>query len=63
LRVALVFPLIGLALVLVAAWYAWQAWRQAAGSSWDRLRLTGTVVVGLLFPWSLHTWNLLGWQM
>jgi hypothetical protein len=63
LRVALVFPLIGLALVLAGAWYVWQAWRQSAGSGWDRLRLTATVLVGLLFAWSLHTWNLLGWQM
>jgi CubicO group peptidase (beta-lactamase class C family) len=63
LRVALVFPLIGLALVLAGAWYVWQAWRQSAGSGWDRLRLTTTVLVGLLFAWSLHTWNLLGWQM
>jgi CubicO group peptidase (beta-lactamase class C family) len=63
LRLALVLPVLGLLLVAVAAWHTIRTWRQAAGSRWDRLRLTATVVAGLVFAWSLHTWNLLGWRM
>lgn len=63
LQAALVLPLVALALVLAAGWLSWKAWRESAGSWWDRLRLTATVVVGLLFAWSLNTWNLLGWRM
>lgn len=63
LQVALLMPVLGLALTLAAAWFTWQAWRQSAGSAWDRLRLTSTVIVGFLYAWSLNTWNLLGWRM
>jgi hypothetical protein len=63
LRLALIFPLIGVVLMLVGGWFAMQTWRQTSGGFFDRLRLTTTVVIGLLFAWSLHTWNLLGWRM
>jgi hypothetical protein len=63
LRLALVLPVLGLLLVAVAAWHTIRTWRQAAGSRSHRLRLTATVVAGLVFAWSLHTWNLLGWRM
>ena len=63
LMIALIFPLIGLGLMLVGGWYAVQQWRQSTGSLVERLRFTTTVVIGLVFAWSLSEWNLLGWHM
>ncbi|MDH3225062.1 MAG: hypothetical protein OEO23_15180, partial [Gemmatimonadota bacterium] len=62
LYVALLFPVLGVLLVLGGAWFTIQVWRRSVGTTWERLRLTGAVAVGLTFAWSLNTFNLLGWR-
>jgi CubicO group peptidase (beta-lactamase class C family) len=61
--VALGLPVLGLLATGVAGWAAWQQWRQGAGTRWSRIRTSGLVTVALLFAWSLHYWNLLGWRL
>lgn len=63
LKIALALPVIGLLLALGAAVVAIRQWRTKAGTSGARLRYAATVVVALLFAWSLNQWNLLGWRM
>lgn len=63
LKVALLFPVLGLLLTLGAAWAAIRQWQSGDGTFWMRLRHTGAVVILLLFFWSLNTWNLLGWRV
>lgn len=63
LRVALVLPLIGLALALVAAYMAFRQWKRDSGTLGARLRYGTVVVLALAFAWSLNVWNLLGWRM
>ena len=62
LYVALLFPVLGLLLMLGGLWFTVQVWRRSGGTIWERLRLTAVVATGLVFAWSLNTWNLLGWQ-
>ncbi|NNM32375.1 MAG: beta-lactamase family protein [Gemmatimonadetes bacterium] len=62
LYIALLFPVLGVLLMLGGAWFTLQAWRQSGGTFWERLRLTVSVTAGLVFAWSLHTFNLLGWR-
>jgi hypothetical protein len=38
-------------------------WLAGAGTLGARLRYDATLVFALLFAWSLHVWNLLGWRM
>jgi CubicO group peptidase (beta-lactamase class C family) len=61
--VALALPVVGALAVAVAAVSVLRLWRGSEGSLWLRLRFTGAVSVALLFVWSLHYWNLLGWRM
>lgn len=62
LYIALLFPVIGVLLMLGGAWFTLQAWRRSGGTVWERLRLSVAVATGLVFAWSLHTFNLLGWR-
>ena len=63
LRLALILPVLGLLAVLVAGAALIQAIARKEGARWARLRLGGGVTVALLFVWSLHYWNLLGWRL
>ena len=63
LKIGLAFPVLGLVLTLVAAWLVITEWRKGEGSLGTRLRQSVTVLVALLFFWSLNTWNLLGWKV
>ena len=60
---ALVLPVLGTVAALVAGVGAAIQWRRRSGTPWLRLRTSGFVVVALLFAWSLHYWNLLGWRL
>ena len=61
--VALGLPVLGVLATGVAGWAAWLQWRRGTGTLWLRIRTTGLVTVALLFAWSLHYWNLLGWRL
>ena len=63
LEFALALPVIGALLAVAALVAAVKQWRSGTGTRWERLRYGAVVVVGLLFVWSLNTWNLLGWRM
>lgn len=63
LKIALVLPVLGGVFALASAFAAVRQWRTRAGTLCARLRYDATVVLALLFTWSLHTWNLLGWRM
>lgn len=63
LKIALVLPVIGMLLALVAAALAVGQWRRGASTLWARLKYDGVVVLALAFAWSLYVWNLLGWRM
>ena len=63
LAVALGLPVLGLLATGVGGWAAWTQWRRGVGSPWMRLGMTAAVAVALLFAWSLHYWNLLGWRL
>jgi hypothetical protein len=63
LKIGLAFPVIGLLLTLVAAWFVITEWRRGEGALGTRLRQSITVLVALFFFWSLNTWNLLGWKV
>jgi len=60
---ALALPVLGLVATGVAGWAAWTQWRQGAGTTSTRIRVTTAVAVALLFAGSLHYWNLLGWRL
>jgi len=61
--VALGLPVLGALATAAAGWAAWTQWRREAGTRWLRIRTTTAVTLALLFAWSLHYWNLLGWQL
>ena len=61
--VTLALPVVGLGLALVAAWLGVRQWANGVGSFGARLRHSLAVVMALLFFWSLHCWNLLGWRL
>jgi hypothetical protein len=63
LKVALALPLLGLLLAIGAAVVSTRQWRSGVGTRGARLLYSSTVVVALLFAWSLSQWNLLGWRM
>jgi CubicO group peptidase (beta-lactamase class C family) len=63
LRIALGLPVLAVLFTLGAAATAVRHWRRGAGSLGARLRYSSVVVVAVLFAWSLHTFNLLGWRM
>jgi hypothetical protein len=63
LKVALALPLLGILLAVGAGFVALGHWRQRIGTPAARFRYTATIVVALVFAWSLSQWNLLGWRM
>ena len=63
LKIALALPVIGTICVLGAVYFASRQWRLRAGTFAARLRFTLATFVAVLFTWSLHQWNLLGWKM
>ena len=63
LKVALALPLIAILLAVGACVVALGHWRMHTGTRSARFRYTATIVVALLFAWSLSQWNLLGWRM
>ena len=63
LKVALVLPVIGALLTIVALGVAVQQWRKGVGTKATRIRYDIVVALALLFVWSLNQWNLLGWRM
>ena len=63
LKVALTLPVIAALCAIGAAYFAARQWSNGAGTRGARLRYSATVVVALLFTWSLAQWNLLGWRM
>jgi hypothetical protein len=63
LKIALAFPVLGALLALASAFAAIRQWRTRAGTFGARVRYDATVLLALLFTWSLHVWNLLGWRM
>jgi len=63
LKVALVLPVLGAVLTLLAGWVAIGQWREGAGTVMARVRHSAVVVLALLFFWSLSTFNLLGWKI
>lgn len=63
LKAALALPVLAALLTLGAAGMSFLQWRDHTGTRGARLRYTATVVVALLFTWSLNQWNLLGWRM
>lgn len=62
-KISLALPVIGGLLNLGAALSAVSQWRMNAGTRGARLRYDVTVLLTMLFVWSLNVWNLLGWQM
>jgi CubicO group peptidase (beta-lactamase class C family) len=62
-KLGLALPVIGVVLTLMAGWIALKLWAKGESTFGNRLRLTATVVIALLFFWSLNTWNLLGWKV
>ncbi|HEV8357997.1 MAG TPA: serine hydrolase domain-containing protein [Gemmatimonadales bacterium] len=63
LKVALALPVIAALLTVGAIGAAVLQWRTRAGTRGARLRYAATVLVAVLFIWSLNQWNLLGWRM
>ena len=63
LKVALALPVIAALLTLGALGASVVQWRTGAGTRGARLRYAATVLVAVLFIWSLNQWNLLGWRM
>ena len=63
LRIAFVLPVLATLFTLGAAGASVIQWRNHIGTPAARLRYSATVVVALLFVWSLNEWNLLGWRM
>jgi hypothetical protein len=63
LKIALVLPVIGVALALGAAFLAVRQWTRGSSTLGARLRYGVVVALALIFAWSLNVWNLLGWRM
>ena len=63
IKTALLFPVIGALLTIAALVVAVRLWRSGTGTMWERLRYSAVVLAGVLFAWSLNTWNLLGWRL
>ena len=63
LKIALGLPVLGALLTLGAVVVAIRQWSTRAGTRGARLRYASSVVIVLLFVWSLSQWNLLGWRM
>jgi len=63
MKIALVFPVIGAILTIVALVVAVQQWRKGVGTRGFRIRYDIVVALALLFMWSLNYWNLLGWRV
>jgi hypothetical protein len=72
LRIALVFPVVGVIAAAAALVFVVLAFRESrrdsllgarAGGGWARLRTAAAVIVAAAFAWSLNYWNLLGWRM
>ena len=63
LKIALALPVIAALLTLGAIGATVVQWRTGAGTRGARLRYAATVLVAVLFTWSLNVWNLLGWRM
>ena len=63
MKVALVFPVIGAILTIVALVVAVLQWRKGTGTKSFRIRYDIVVALALLFMWSLNYWNLLGWRV
>jgi hypothetical protein len=61
-RLVLCLPLVGAALTLPTMLGMVQAWQKSYWTFGNRLRLTLTVAVLLLFLPFLHGWNLLGFR-
>jgi hypothetical protein len=61
--VALALPVLGTLAAVVAGLATAIQWRRGTATVWSRLLSSGLVVVALLFAWSLHYWNLLGWRL
>ena len=62
-KIALALPVLGALLALASVAPAVAQWLAGAGTLGARLRYDATLVFALLFAWSLHVWNLLGWRM
>jgi CubicO group peptidase (beta-lactamase class C family) len=63
MKVALIFPVVGAILTIVALVVAVQQWRKGTGTKSFRIRYDIVVALALLFMWSLNYWNLLGWRV
>jgi CubicO group peptidase (beta-lactamase class C family) len=63
LKVALGLPVVGAVLTAGAAIAAGVRWRSKTGTVTRQWGYTLAVLVCVLFLWSLHQWNLLGWRM
>jgi CubicO group peptidase (beta-lactamase class C family) len=61
--ITLAFPVLLALFLLGALIVGFRQWNAPRVSTGARLRFTGTVVVLLLFLWSLNQWNLLGWKV
>ncbi len=61
--VALALPVVGALAALVAMVAVGLLWGRGVGTRWLRIRYSAGVLVALLFVWSLHYWNLLGWRL
>lgn len=62
LGVALVFPIIGAVLTLLAWACLIPVWQAAACNVWARLRYTFVLIVFTLFLLVMNYWNMLGWM-
>lgn len=63
LKAALLLPVLAGLLTLGAVVVAVRHWREHTGTRGARLRYSGVVAASIVFLWSLHMWNLLGWRM
>ena len=63
LRLVLLFPMLAGLAVLGGLAVAGLQWMRGAGTTATRVRHALAVVMGLVFLWSLNTWNLLGWRL
>ncbi len=61
--IALAFPVLLALFLLGALIVGFRQWNAPRVSTGARLRFMGTVLVLLLFLWSLNQWNLLGWKV
>jgi CubicO group peptidase (beta-lactamase class C family) len=59
---ALALPVVAAVLAVMAAIVAVKQWIDHVSVTSSRLRYAATVVIVLLFTWSLNEWNLFGWR-